>query len=302
MSSVVVRWVPVLLAIVVSTCGCRPGEIDDGTRLTYRIDTSRLVAPSASLGEVVQRTVRERLDRFGYRHSHTRLIGGNRLEVSIRDKDPKLVDEVKACLQKTGRLAFRLVAEGPEHDGEKQHARYREREREYDEALAAWTERARAGSGGDPLPPLPTPPRFVVRTGRPRDGSTGPDAKGEELVIDTDPASGLEATFASVGSTVDAFSMKPAVAFELTGDRAEILGGLTRRNEGRRLAIVIDDQVLVAPVIRSTITAHGQITGNFTQRDVDGLIAILRSPPLPAPLVLESEEDIAANPSTPQPR
>ena len=52
----------------------------------------------------------------------------------------------------------------------------------------------------------------------------------------------------------------------------------------RHLAIILDGLVMSAPTINSKITHSGQITGDFTRKEVDSLVNILRSGALPATL------------------
>ena len=63
-------------------------------------------------------------------------------------------------------------------------------------------------------------------------------------------------------------------------------------NFHRRMAIIMDDKVLSAPNLNSPISNSGQITGNFTQEEVEFLVTILRSGRLPATL---SEEPVSEN-------
>ena len=62
------------------------------------------------------------------------------------------------------------------------------------------------------------------------------------------------------------FSLTPSG----TGQFAEVTG----QNIGKRLAIVIDGQLITAPIIQSPITGgKGQITGNFTEQEAKNLAA-----------------------------
>ena len=64
----------------------------------------------------------------------------------------------------------------------------------------------------------------------------------------------------------------------------------------RHLAIILDGLVMSAPTINSEIRGQGQISGNFTQKEVDSLVNILRAGRLPATLKPQpvSESTIAA--------
>jgi preprotein translocase subunit SecD len=78
------------------------------------------------------------------------------------------------------------------------------------------------------------------------------------------------------------------VDFTLTPRAGIVFENLTRENIGRQVAILLDKQVLSAPVIQSTIASRGQIQSNFTIESADVLALQLKSGALPASLdVLE---------------
>ncbi|MBI4536571.1 MAG: protein translocase subunit SecD [candidate division NC10 bacterium] len=75
------------------------------------------------------------------------------------------------------------------------------------------------------------------------------------------------------------------VAFGLDSQGARVFGDFTGANVGRQLAIVLDDTVYSAPVIRSKIgEGRGQIEGNFTAETARDLAIVLRAGALPAPV------------------
>jgi protein-export membrane protein SecD len=70
---------------------------------------------------------------------------------------------------------------------------------------------------------------------------------------------------------------------------------VTRNNVGRPFAIVLDDKVITAPVIREPITAgRGQISGSFTAASASELAVLLRAGALPAPLTVVEERTVGA--------
>jgi len=78
---------------------------------------------------------------------------------------------------------------------------------------------------------------------------------------------------------------EPYVALELTDRGARIFEQVTGENVGRRLAIVLDDVVRSAPVIRERIPGgHAQISGGFTYEEAADLAIVLRAGALPAPV------------------
>jgi len=75
------------------------------------------------------------------------------------------------------------------------------------------------------------------------------------------------------------------VAFELTPNGAQIFSDFTSRNIGKALAIVLDKQVISAPVINDAITdGQGIIQGNFDYESANALAIQLRYGSLPIPL------------------
>jgi len=84
---------------------------------------------------------------------------------------------------------------------------------------------------------------------------------------------------------------RPDVNFTLTRDGAARFGRVTGANTGKLLAIVLDNKVKSAPVIRSQITDRGEISGgSFTEQEVQDLALVLRSGALPASITPLSEQ------------
>jgi preprotein translocase subunit SecD len=76
---------------------------------------------------------------------------------------------------------------------------------------------------------------------------------------------------------------------------ARRFGALTTRNVGKRFAILLDDEVISAPVINEPIPGgSGQISGNFTQATANELAVLLRAGALPAPLSVEEQRTVGA--------
>lgn len=68
---------------------------------------------------------------------------------------------------------------------------------------------------------------------------------------------------------------------------------ITRENVGRPFAVVLDDKVITAPVIREPITGgQGQISGSFNAQSANELAVLLRAGALPAPLTVVEERTV----------
>ncbi|MDP3660817.1 protein translocase subunit SecD [Phenylobacterium sp.] len=93
----------------------------------------------------------------------------------------------------------------------------------------------------------------------------------------------------------DQQSGRPVVSFRFNGQGARRFGDATTQNIGKRFAIVLDKQVISAPVIQGAITGgSGQITGNFTEESANDLALLLRAGALPAPLKVEQQSTVGA--------
>ncbi|WP_409526062.1 protein translocase subunit SecD [Nitrincola sp. MINF-07-Sa-05] len=91
----------------------------------------------------------------------------------------------------------------------------------------------------------------------------------------------------------DANNQEPVVNFRLNSHGAETFSTITRDNIGRAFAIVLDETVITAPVIRTTIGGgSGQISGNFTAREAGDLALLMRAGSLPAPLSVVEERTV----------
>jgi SecD/SecF fusion protein len=83
------------------------------------------------------------------------------------------------------------------------------------------------------------------------------------------------------------------VHFQLDREGARRFAEITRANVGRALAIVLDDRVISAPVIRGAIPGGaGEISGAFTVAEAADLALLLRAGALPAPLHVIEERTV----------
>lgn len=86
---------------------------------------------------------------------------------------------------------------------------------------------------------------------------------------------------------------EPVVSFRFDSIGGRRFGDATTQNVGKRLAIVLDNQVISAPVIREPILGgNGIISGNFTVAGAQDLAVLLRAGALPAPLTTVEERTV----------
>ena len=91
----------------------------------------------------------------------------------------------------------------------------------------------------------------------------------------------------------DQLSNSSVVNFKLDNLGSRKFALASKNNIGRNLAIVLDNEVISAPVIRDAIvTGNGQISGNFSSQESNELAILLRSGALPAPLNIIEERSV----------
>ncbi len=83
------------------------------------------------------------------------------------------------------------------------------------------------------------------------------------------------------------------VSFRFNLNGARRFAAVTTENVGKPFAIVLDNKVISAPVIREPITGgSGQISGHFTPQSANELAVLLRAGALPAPLIPLEERTV----------
>jgi protein-export membrane protein SecD len=94
-------------------------------------------------------------------------------------------------------------------------------------------------------------------------------------------------------TTFDGQNGEPVVAFRFNSAGARRFAEITSQNVGKPFAIVLDNKVITAPVIRSPIIGgSGIISGNFTVESGNDLSLLLRAGALPAPLKIIEERSV----------
>ena len=131
----------------------------------------------------------------------------------------------------------------------------------------------------------------------------GPPPPGDEyLPMQDNPAQklavrkrvdvdGADLTDARAGTNPQTNEWVVNFTFNAVGGRK--FADITRANVNHRFAIVLDDKIISAPVIREPITGgRGQISGNFTAASANDLAVLLRAGALPAPLTVVEERSV----------
>ncbi|SDX07708.1 protein translocase subunit SecD [Roseicitreum antarcticum] len=96
-------------------------------------------------------------------------------------------------------------------------------------------------------------------------------------------------------SAFDPQTGRPMVTFDFDRQGGIAFARITADHIGDRFAVVLDGQVLTAPVIQSAIPGgKGQITGDFTAEEAQTLAVLLTSGALPASLEVIEERSVGA--------
>jgi preprotein translocase subunit SecD len=85
------------------------------------------------------------------------------------------------------------------------------------------------------------------------------------------------------------------VNFEFNMKGAQRFGKITGEHVNEQLAVVLEDRVMSAPVIRSRIFDRGQIEGGFTTAEATDLANVLRSGALDVNIKIEEERTVGAS-------
>lgn len=111
------------------------------------------------------------------------------------------------------------------------------------------------------------------------------DPSLQYLVKDDVVLSGDNIVDAAAG--VDQYSGAPVISFRFDDEGTRLFAEATGENVGHALAIILDGEVMMAPIIREPILGGaGQISGNFTTQSAGDLALLLRAGALPAKLDL----------------
>jgi preprotein translocase subunit SecD len=117
--------------------------------------------------------------------------------------------------------------------------------------------------------------------------------EGDNTVFTPTDLTGADLKSASVA--FDKTSGKPSVSLEFTSDGAVKFEKLTGDNVGNALPILLDNQIVSAPIVQDKISGgQAQITGNFTLDEAKNLAIQLNAGALPVPVKLVEQRTVGA--------
>lgn len=228
-------------------------EEKDGTTRIYYEDT-QLKALQLRLLEQSIEIVNRRVDETGTKEPIVTRQGDSRIVVQV----PGLEDpaQLKALLGKTAKMTFHLVNEDVSQESVMHGV---------------------------------VPSDTMILAGDDSDKRDGGFAK--YAVYNQVALGGENLVDARVETSRDSGGYVVAFRFNTFG--ALKFGEITQQNIGKRFAVVLDNKVITAPVIRSAILGgSGIIEGNFTAESGNELAILLRAGALPAPLNVIEERSV----------
>src|SRR5215472_10334489 len=206
-------------------------------------------------------TIRNRIDALGVVEPEVAEYGQGDYEIVVQLPSVDDPTRVRDIIQSTALLELKIVQDGPYP-----------------------TKEAALSQHGGVLPPdtILLPGKSDSRT----DNSPG---EVWYIVNRIAAVTGRDLSGAQPGTDENG---RPAVNFTLTRDGAARFAQVTGANVGRLLAIVLDNRVESAPVIRNQINDRGIIEGSFTPQQTADLSLVLRSGALPASIKYLSEQTV----------
>jgi len=92
----------------------------------------------------------------------------------------------------------------------------------------------------------------------------------------------------------DQRTREPIVTFRFNAAGTRRFARITQENIGRPFAVLLDDEVIAAPIIREPILGgSGQISGNFTLEDANRIAQLMRAGALPGHLAVVEQQVVA---------
>ena len=229
-------------------------DLQGGMHVVLRVDTSKV--PADTRKDAVDRAIeviRNRIDQFGVGEMSITKQGKDNIVVQL----PGVTDRERALelIGKTAHLEFRIVSDNAEN---------------LKKAIA-----------NEPVE------GYELKYMEGERGGREPLLLEKEASLTGDTLVNAKTEFSSRGFG------EPYVSLTLNSKGAQIFANVTATNVGKRLAIVLDDKVVSAPVIREAIpSGTAQISGNFSVEQANDLSVILRAGALPAPVVVEEERTV----------
>ncbi|NQT36678.1 MAG: hypothetical protein HQ581_04265 [Planctomycetes bacterium] len=220
------------------------------------------------------------------------VVEGKYIEIGVPSDRPELIQRIQHKLTVAGTLEFRILANGRDHAEIIERAiKSVAREIRDGDNRAAWWIPVQPGREKTFKDDQEIATRRTKRANR---DDAREDGETLEILVVADRFNVNGSYLRRARAQTDRQTAIPCVGFEFNADGGRRFAGLTSSNlpdedRRRKLGIIINGQIYSAPIIMGTVSTRGQITGSFTQQEVDDLVAVLNSGTLPARLRLVSK-------------
>jgi SecD/SecF fusion protein len=255
-------------------------DLSGGVILVYEVDQEKKGDQTIDMNEMVAAIAR-RINPGGTKEITIRPYGAEQIEIIIPEVDDDEVRRIEKIITNIGSLEFRIIANQTDHADEIERAL----------ALPLSVKELKT-SDGTPIfrwVEVEHKPATLEYFSNPRFGNRTNAQGNLETLVKIDKFNVTGSDLAQAMPTER--NGRPAVEFGFTSRGAAKFGGLTGANlpdpatgHERQLGIILDDYLVSAPNIKSVITDRGEITGEFTQQEVNDLVGVLRAGKLPAAL------------------
>lgn len=247
-------------------------DLRGGTHLLLELEIEKLDR-SEKLQDAMQRAIeiiRNRIDQYGIAETPIAKQGDRWISVDLPGISK--TEQAEALIGKTALLEFKLVSTDPQA----------QKVLEKVDSLS----QPPFDKEGKLLPEIAKmmPKNTVLVKGKNSKDMEGGDYGQKYYILEASvPVTGAYLENARVET--DSQFGYPHIAFTFNKEGGKIFENFTAANVGRNLAIVLDDVVHSAPVIKSKIGGgKGIIEGNFTMEEAREIALILRAGALPAPV------------------
>jgi len=263
------RWLGLILTVFLTAFCLQqvwpPGEkirlgldLQGGTSFLIRLIPQTETGITKDLLDQAVEVIRKRVDQYGVSEPVISPQGTDRILVQIAGLDAKQTEEAKAQLQRVAKLEFAIVDDGGPGKV------------------------ARILSGEEIMPPA-----YVLKPQKP--GKDGKEVE-EQLLVTRRPA----LTGEHVTKAIMYFDEKGyGVSLELDAEGAKIFDEVAAQNKGRRMAILLDGEIITAPTLQTDyFGGRAQITGNFDDKEARDLASALENP-LRVPVQIEETRSVS---------
>ncbi len=275
-------------------------DLQGGSELQGKFDLS--AEPASQRGEILAQSIRiiqDRIDRFGLKEIVIQPLGDDRFALQVSARDKANVDALKGLVTVLGNLEFRITVESGEPSYEHYKTKFEAALKEGGDIQKARTiapaQRAEEDLNAGRFP-------HGLKWYKLSDRATGRFGEGRHVQnwvlcrLDTEKVDGRD--LVNVVHRLDAgdsgFRGGWVVTFDVRKFAQPRMANLTAK-KGDHMAIILNDEVDSAPVLESTLSSTGQISGGFSEDEARKLAAVLQSGALEHKPEIVSESTISSD-------